>query len=156
VHGFTPGPDVSPNRALVEALYCPEHGFRPETAVWVCRDLRDEGGYASAHAAWILAIAVEQGCVSRQLTCLDHVRDELLAALRREEPLGTTAAVDLHAERILFGRMAGAPPDLLRPPIERLLAVQRPDGAFADPADGWAATHATLAATWALAQAADP
>ncbi|MBX2796775.1 MAG: hypothetical protein KTR31_03870 [Myxococcales bacterium] len=152
-HTWTPDPaqKVSPNRLLVEALYCPEHGFRSEVGAYACQVFRDDGGLMSAHAAWGLAVAVDGGCIEREATCLDEVRDELVAAALANPPLTTTREVDAHAEQLVFALMAGAAPTDLAAVVDRLLAAQGSDGAWAVPTAGedpWWGMHATLAALW--------
>jgi hypothetical protein len=146
-----PGKVVSPNLALVEVLYCTQHPLRPETVEWVCATLRDGGGRQSGHAAWYLDLAVDQGCVARERTCLDALRDELLAAGARPTDLASTDARDLLAEQVLFGARAGASHAALAPAVDALLAVQGADGSFGAPGDTtFPALHATLAAAWGL------
>ncbi|MEQ1566518.1 MAG: hypothetical protein ABMA64_12825 [Myxococcota bacterium] len=150
-----PGATLHPNRALVEALYCPEHGMRPETVRWLCEDWRDAGGPASAHAAWFLSLAVGQGCTPRSETCLDALVTELVTAAHAEPaPVGTEDR-DRLAEQLLFARLGGAPPATLGAEVDQLVASQRQDGAFAAPADPesrWAVVHATVASVWALSE----
>lgn len=150
-----PGARTSPNRALVEAMYCPEHGFRPQSVQWVCAELRDGGGLLSAHAAWILDLAVDAGCVDRDATCLDTVVTELENAAATPGPLAATMDRDRLAEQVLFGARAGLPPAALEPAVRALLAAQGPDGGFGVPTEEeppWWGYHATLAATWGLAE----
>lgn len=155
--GYTPAwiPDpareVSPNHLLIEALFCPEHGFREGVIDYTCQVFRDDGGLMSAHAAWGLSLAVSAGCVSRDGTCLDAVRDELVAAATGPVPLDTTLERDRHAEQLLFGVMAGGGAQPLAVAADRLLALQRSDGSLAQPPPGedpWWGVHATLAAVW--------
>jgi hypothetical protein len=148
-----PGKAVSTNFALVEALYCPDHALRPETVAWMCGTLRDDGGRSSGHAAWILDVALDQGCVARADTCQDALRDELVAASLRPVPLDDTVSRDLLAEQILFATLAGAPREALVPAVDRLLAVQEPDGSFGAPGDrSFPAQHATAVGAWGLAE----
>lgn len=154
-HAWTPEPGrrVTPNFALVEALYCPSPALRPETVRWVCDTLRDDGGRLSGHAAWILDLGVDQGCVARADTCLDALREELTAAALRSSPGGDTDARDVFAEQILFATLAGAPAEALAPAVDALLAAQGDDGGFGAPGDrSFAALHATAASAWALAE----
>ncbi|MCA9490804.1 MAG: hypothetical protein KC621_12835 [Myxococcales bacterium] len=149
----TPGQKVTPNYALVEALYCTERGMRPEASTWVCAELRDGGGVYSAHAAWIEALAVRNGCLTREATCLDELRDELIAGALADRPLTTTLERDEFGEQILFGKMAGAESRALQPAIDRLLGLQDESGSFGAPTRDeppWYAVHATLVGAAAL------
>ena len=39
------------HQVVTEALFCAEHGWRPQTEAYACGPMRDEGGYHSTHAA---------------------------------------------------------------------------------------------------------
>jgi hypothetical protein len=142
------GPEVGPNQVLVEVLYCPEWGLRAETVTWLCGPLRDDGGRGSTHAAWFLSLAVDAGCLTRSATCLDALADELRAGAAVERPLESPVERDLLGEQILFGLVAGVDPASLASAVDRLIAVQQPDGAFGPPDKITA--HATLVAAWGL------
>lgn len=148
--GWVPAPGLHMNYALVEVLYCPEWGLRPETVDWICAELRDDGGRTSAHAAWFLSIAVDGGCVARASTCLDTLAGEMRDGAAAERPLDTADARDLLAEQILFGLMAGVPPETLAPAVDRLLAAQQPDGGWGTP--DTISLHATAASAWSLTE----
>lgn len=141
----------NPNAALVEALHCPEWPLRSETLAAVCGPLRDGGGYGSTHAAWIVAEAVERGCVPRAETCAEAMVAELTGPW---PPLAATLDRDLLCERVAFGLRAGAPPEAFDGAVDAILHAQGADGGFAVPAEGepaWWAWHATLACAWGLA-----
>lgn len=149
----TPGQKLTPNYALVEALYCAERGMRPEASRWVCAELRDEGGVYSGHAAWIEAIAVGNGCLDRSATCLDELRDELVAGALADRARPTTLERDELGEQILFAIMAGADAGTLDPAVDRLLAMQAEGGSFGAPTPDeklWFDVHATLVGAAAL------
>lgn len=147
----TPGRKLSPNYPLVEAMYCRSHPLRAEAVRWVCDELRDDGGLLSGHAAWILRVAVDEGCLAREATCLDALRDELVAGAAREVDLTDTLARDTLGEQILFGLLAGAEPAALDGAVDRLLAVQGEDGSFGAPGDAsFASLHATTVGAWGL------
>jgi hypothetical protein len=151
----SPGASLEPNLLLVEALYCPEYGMRPASIRWLCDDLRDDGGPRSGHATWYLTLAVDAGCVPRASTCLDPLVDELRSHALAEPAPVETVARDRLAEQVLFSLLAGADPAPLAPAVDKLLAAQRADGAFADDAADqrpFAPIHATLVGGWALAE----
>ncbi|HHO53137.1 MAG TPA: hypothetical protein ENK18_20245 [Deltaproteobacteria bacterium] len=146
-----PAREVSPNHLLIEALFCPEHGFRDSVIDYTCQVFRDGGGVLSGHAAWGLSMAEASGCVLRTETCLDELKDEIVASATGPEPPSSTLERDRHAEQLLFGVMAGAEPGELVEVVDRLLALQRPDGGLAQPPPGedpWWGVHTTLAAVW--------
>jgi hypothetical protein len=148
----TPGGDAHPSQILVEALYCAEHGMRASTVRWLCDDFRDGGGPKSGHAAWYQALAVDAGCLDRSATCLDHLAGELAGAAEREPPPTSTEERDRLAEQILFGLIAGADSQRLGSAVDRLVASQRSDGAFAPPGAALdrVVLHAALVGGWAL------
>ncbi|MCB9688417.1 MAG: hypothetical protein H6738_20755 [Alphaproteobacteria bacterium] len=149
----TPGQKATPNYALVEALYCPERGMRPEASSWVCAELRDGGGVYSGHAAWIEAIAVGNGCLTRAATCLDELRDELVTGALAQRTRTTTLERDEFGEQILFACMAGADPGSLAPAVDLLLSLQTESGSFGAPTPEeppWYEVHATLVGAAAL------
>jgi hypothetical protein len=141
------------NGALVEALYCAEHGFRPETLAALCGGFRDGGGYGSTHAAWFLAEALDRGCLARAATCADAVQREVV-----EAPIPSLAATldrDLLAERLLFGLRLDADPDALGPAVDALVGAQAPDGGLGVAREGeplWWSWHATLVTAWGLSE----
>lgn len=147
---WTPAPDTHPNRILVEVLYCPEWGLRPESVAWICSTLRDGGGRSSAHGAWFLSMAVDGGCVARDQTCLDDLAEELVAGAAIDRPLDTPVEADLLGEQVLFGLLAGVSPERLGSAVDRLIAVQQADGGFGTPDQ--VSAHAALVASWGLTE----
>ena len=116
----------------------------------------DDGGPSSVHTAWFLALADAAGCAPRATTCLDPVLAEIIDASRYEPAPTDTTGIDRLGEQVLFGTIAGAEPGALAPAVDRLLGVQRADGAFAAPGAtdtpdaARREVHATLVGIWGL------
>jgi hypothetical protein len=151
------GGRVNTNRVVSEALFCAEHGWRPETMAYVCGPMRDGGGYESTHALWALDIARRRGCVAGAAfhACARPIAAELAAAQPERLAPARSLDVDLWAERLLVLARAGWPRRRLDPWVAALLAHQAPDGSWAVPSDGeprYYAYHATAISTWALAE----
>lgn len=152
-----PAARVNPDRVVTEALHCREHGWRPSTTDYVCGPLRDGGGYYSAHALWALTIATENGCLEGGDRCVEDLRAEILAAQPWPFSPWSTLDVDLFAERLLMLALSGPLPAAAAGWPARLLELQNPDGSWGAPATGeppYFRFHATMMASWALAEAA--
>jgi hypothetical protein len=142
-----PGERIPFNRVTAEALHCPEHGWRPQTEAYTCGAMRD-GAYGTTHALWALQLAREAGCT--QAPCASELAAELTTYLASPwpEPVPLTE-VDLRAEAAVMLLREGAPAQAT---IERLLALQGPDGGWGSPTDEpQLRYHATVLAAWALA-----
>jgi hypothetical protein len=153
----TPGVRVNTNRVVEEALFCAEHGWRPETMAYVCGSMRDGGGYHSTHALWALDLARRRGCVTKAAfhACARPIAAELAVAQPERLAPARSLDVDLWAERLLVLARAGWPVRRLDPWARALLARQDADGSWTvarpeePPYHGY---HATAMATWALAE----
>ncbi len=149
-------PRANVNRVLSEALHCARNGLRPGVLAYVAGPMRDGGGYQTAHGLWALTVAREQGCLDGEELArrAAPLADELGAA-QPERPGPSDAEIDLFAERALMLELAGRRDAQVGRWLEALLAAQQPDGAFGAAAPGEPAYlrfHATLAASWALAE----
>ena len=153
-----PGSRVNVNRALVEALYCPENGLRRSTLDYIAGPMRDQGGYHTAHGLWALVLARDQGCLAG--SAFTETAGPLIAELRKaqpERPGPSTLDVDLFGERILMMLLAGERDAQLDQWMAALLARQQADGGFGAAEEGrdpYQRYHATLVAVWSLAERA--
>ena len=154
IHRWTPpvdGTRVNPNRVVTEALYCPEHGVRPQTLAYLCGPMRDEGGYHSTHALWALVLASEAGCAV-QPDCSDALVTEMAANQPSPFSPATTLDIDLYGERLLMSCLATECGPEHDPWVATLLSLQAEDGSWSVPGTGEPrfTYHATMIASWAL------
>jgi hypothetical protein len=152
-----PGTRVNTNRVVAEALFCKENGWRPETMRYLCGPMRDEGGYGTTHALWALDLAHRNGCVTADAYegCAADLQRELAGTQPSPFEPRTTLDIDLYAERLLSTVRTGYPNAVVDQWARTLLALQGPDGSWGVPAaqeDPYYRYHATMVATWALAE----
>lgn len=144
---------VNPNFVVSEALHCGSNGWRNETERYVCGPMRDDGGYQSTHALWALDIATRNRC-TRAEECVASLRREMRD--RQPNPFfpAKTLDIDLFAERLALYVRTGPVDARVDDDIDRLLALQQPDGSWGITSDddAYYRYHATGAAAWALAE----
>jgi hypothetical protein len=144
---------VNPDRLLVEALHCRDHGWRPGSTAYACGPMRDGGGYHSAHGLWALLLARERGCLPASAdVCIDALRHELDGAQPLLPAFWSTLDVDLYAERAVMLSLSGRAPQGVAPLLER----QNGDGSWGVESPGedpYFRFHATMMAAWALSLA---
>lgn len=144
---------VNPNFVVSEALHCAANGWRDETERYVCGPMRDDGGYQSTHALWALDIAIRNGC-TRAEDCVATLRHEMRE--RQPDPFAPekTLDIDLFSERLALYARTGPIDERVASDIDRLLALQQPDGSWGigRDDDAYYRYHATGTAAWALAE----
>ncbi|MCK6553799.1 hypothetical protein L6Q96_04330 [Candidatus Binatia bacterium] len=152
-----PGRRVNVNRPLTEALHCRKNGWRPETTVYVCGPMRDNGGYETTHALWAIDIAFRRGCVDKATyeRCVRAMHEELRAAQPAPFSPQATLDIDLYGERLLQNVMTGFADPVMNAWAATLMDLQQPDGSWGVATEGeppyWR-YHATAIGTWALAE----
>jgi hypothetical protein len=151
------GQRVNTNRVVIEALFCKENGWRPETMRYLCGPMRDDGGYGTTHALWALDLAHGAGCATG--TDYETCARDLQAELARAQPAPfqphTTLDIDLYAERLLGTVRTGYPDPVVDQWARTLMALQGADGSWGVPAaqeDPYFRYHATMVSSWALAE----
>ncbi len=152
-----PGKRIGSNYVLSEALFCRESGWRPETMVYVCGIMRDQGGYESTHALWGLAIAHQNGCIKDEdyAPCALSLQEELAKAQPLDFRPQATLDIDLYAERVLQSLLTGTTNPAVDTWAETLLRLQNDDGSWGMRRDGeepYYRYHATMMSTWAAAE----
>ena len=148
---------VNSNRVVSEALHCAENGWRPQTMHYVCGPMRDDGGYQTTHALWALDIAHRNGCVSGAdfAACVRELQSELRTHQPASLEAHATLDIDLYAERLLTLVLSGYPDRIVNQWAANLTGLQGADGSWGVPAVGeepYYRYHATMVATWALAE----
>jgi hypothetical protein len=149
-------PRINVNRVVAEALHCAENGLRPATVAYATGPMRDGGGYHTTHAVWALVFARDRGCLPDFAAVARPLLDELRAA-QPATPEPAALALDLFAERLLMLELAGERDAAIDGWAARLAEAQSTAGGFGELADGedpYHRYHATMMATWALAESA--
>ena len=148
------GGKVPVDFVLIEAAHCADLPWREATSAYVCGPMRDQGGYETAHGLWAFTIAADRDCPVSG-ACVAELARELAAAQPASLSDPSTLDVDLFAERMLMVARAEPALDDLRVWGPELMRHQRDDGGFYAPAADekpYYAFHATMAASWALAE----
>jgi hypothetical protein len=149
-------PRVNVNCVVVEAMFCAENGLRSETLAYMTGPMRDGGGYHTTHAVWALVLARERGCMPK--ADFERLARPLLDDLRATQPAEPGAGaldVDLFAERLLMLVLAAGRDARVEAWMPPLIRAQGADGGFGTLAadeDPYHRYHATMVATWALAE----
>ncbi len=134
---------------IADALVC-RSGSDPSAQLPAAiRRVAAQGGYPLTHAAVALGIAHERRCMP---AADDVLRRDLVTALRAEADAATVVD-DLAIERLAMLAFLGEP--LPEGPVRAVVAAQRPDGSWVDPANRVPSWHPTMLAVWALSAAAD-
>lgn len=148
---------VNVNRVLEEAAGCATHGLRPAVLDYASGPMRDQGGFQTTHALWALSLARDRGCLAPAE--FNRRAGPLVAELRAassDKPGQSAQDLDLYAERALMLELAGVHDDQVTRWLEALLEAQQKDGAWGAASDKdppYYRFHATMAASWALAEA---
>ena len=145
---------INTNRPLIEALHCDRHGLRPEALAYIIGPMRDDGGYQTIHAAWVLSLARDRACVDAER--FDALVRDFTVELKKAQPRSFSPKrhldVDLYAERIWALELLGQGVD--KEWISVLLKQQRPDGSFGVMGEtderAYFRYHGTMVSTWAL------
>lgn len=135
------------DRALLRALYADVGDFGAEDIERIRTVARGDGGYADTHALMALLLVIAQG---RDVAGAAQAEADRLCRLLAAAADAAEQFDDVFPERIVFLYWAGHG-DLVKPAwIARILAAQRPDGAWGSDRSQGYNLHTTALAVLAL------